>query len=206
MISQNAWFAREGRVWIAACLIGMLFLHGIYGMLVLPLWLPIMFFMWIMRDPRRQVPSAPLAIISPVDGTVVSIEECTAPFYDKESYRISIRMSWSGVFILRSITEGKIIQYWINKGDKESPYSYCVWLQTDEQDDLVLAIRPGRWFGRIACYVSTGERVGQGQHCGFIPLGSPCVDVFLPVSSTLAVAKGDKLRSGESILGKLVHS
>lgn len=206
MISQNAWFAREGRGLIAVCLITMFLLHGLFGTVVLPLWLPVLLLMWILRDPRRQIPSAPLAVISPVDGTVVAVDESVAPYIDKPGYRISIRMPWTGVFTFRSVVEGKIIQHWLGKAGEGLPYSHGIWIQTDEQDDIIVAIRRGRWFGRIGCYVSTGERVGQGQRCGFIPLGTATVDVYVPTRSTLETGEGDKLKAGESVLAKLVHS
>ena len=207
MISQNAWFAREGRGLIAACLLGMVILHGLFGLLVAPLWIPVLWLMWILRDPRRQVPSSPLAVVSPVDGMILKVEEASAPYIDKPAYRIAIRMPLSGVFTLRSITEGKIMHYWLNTQPTEDfPFTHSIWIQTDEQDDLVVAIQPGRWLGRLGCYVSTGERVGQGQRCGFIPLGSPRVEVYVAASSNLEVKEGDRVRAGESILAKLVHS
>jgi phosphatidylserine decarboxylase len=54
------------------------------------------------------------------------------------------------------------------------------------------------------CYIRIGERVGQGQRCGFIHLGGQ-VDLYLPQSSRTLVAPGDWVRSGSDVIAKLIH-
>lgn len=206
MLSRKSWFVREGRTLISVVILIMLLLHGVWGALVTPLWLPVLLLMWSLREPYRTVPSAPLAIVSPVDGELVSVAEVTDPFLKRPALCYSIRMPWTGGYTLRSVIEGKIQEHWFGASATGTAYTHTIWIRTDEADDIVVAMQPGRWFGRIACYISTGERVGQGQRCGFIPLGTTRVDVFLPLSSNSEAQPGHKLKAGESILGRLIHS
>ena len=55
---------------------------------------------------------------------------------------------------------------------------------------------------RIVCDLSEGDAVRQGQRVGMIRFGSR-VDVFLPADAELRVAKGDRVRAGESVIGVL---
>jgi phosphatidylserine decarboxylase len=55
---------------------------------------------------------------------------------------------------------------------------------------------------RIVCDLSEGDAVRQGQRVGMIRFGSR-VDVFLPADAQLRVAKGDRVRAGESVIGVL---
>jgi phosphatidylserine decarboxylase len=52
--------------------------------------------------------------------------------------------------------------------------------------------------------VRIGDRVGQGQRCGFIHLGGQ-VDLYLPESSRTLVTAGDWVRGGADVIAKLIH-
>jgi phosphatidylserine decarboxylase len=51
-------------------------------------------------------------------------------------------------------------------------------------------------------WVSPGERLEKGQRVGLIRFGSR-VDVDLPSGGRPAVAIGDKLRAGETVIARL---
>ncbi|MGD8811861.1 MAG: phosphatidylserine decarboxylase, partial [Thioalkalispiraceae bacterium] len=74
---------------------------------------------------------------------------------------------------------------------------------TDEKDDVIVVLRPGRVFKRLSCDANIGERVGQGHRCGIIPFGS-VIDVYLPVTSHINVTIGQSVTSGETVLADII--
>jgi phosphatidylserine decarboxylase len=55
---------------------------------------------------------------------------------------------------------------------------------------------------RIVSYVRAGKEVEAGQRMGLIKFGSR-VDVYLPLECEVLVHPRQKVRSGETILGRL---
>jgi phosphatidylserine decarboxylase len=81
---------------------------------------------------------------------------------------------------------------------------FAQWIQSDEGDDVVLALESGTWGLRPRCYAQTGERIGQGQRCGHLRFGAR-VNVLVPESTRINVEIGDKVRAGTSIIATLVR-
>lgn len=200
-ITRHSLIADEGKpyYWLLALLpvAGWYWLHE----LALLLFLPSLFMVWLFRDPRRVIPSIPLGVVSPVDGEVISIAEVHDPYLDRPARHIVIQMSLFGVNSLRSITEGKVINTLRGQNDDAER---AVHVQTDEGDDVVVVLRPGRWLGRLSCHVNTGERIGQGQRCGHILFGAQ-IDIYLPAKSRVDIEVGQQLRAGSDLLGEFIH-
>ena len=202
--------AHEGRNIVTLLVLAMLVLHLLLGMYVLPLWCFVIAVFFMYRDPNRPTPSAPLGLISPCDGKIISIQNRLDPFLKRESICISIKMNWYGVYVLRSVTEGKIMQHWVHEhSEKHDPEfgqdsQHAIWVQTDEKDDVVISIHAGGRYRSMHCYSATGERVGQGKRCGFIPLGAR-IDVLLPTGIRVKMQEGDFVKGGLDIIGELVH-
>ncbi len=204
-VSQHSSIAKEGVPLLMLAICGALLLQVFYGGITWPSWLLVLGLGWLLRDPQCSTPASPLGIVAPVDGKVTAVEITKDPYLSRDSLKISIRMPLYGTFTMRSVTEGNIIQYWMDETiPRCSGHTHAVWLQTDEEDDVVLALHSGRFFGRIACYLSTGDRVGQGRRCGYIPLGTQ-LDIYLPEDCPAKVRPGDKVRGGESILAQFIH-
>lgn len=81
---------------------------------------------------------------------------------------------------------------------------FAQWIQSDEQDDVVLAVRSAARLFKPRCYAHSGERIGQGQRCGIIPFAS-VVRVSVPASSRVEVKVGDTVRGGSDTLATLIH-
>ncbi len=179
-----------------------LLLHLFSWKLALPVWLACAWVVFVFRDPPRRVPSVPLAIVSPVDGKVLSVSQTRDDRLQREALRIAITMRWFDVYSLRSPTEGKVMKTWFSAADGRNKASASLWIQTDETDDVVTSISGGFWWWKPRCEVHSGERVGQGQRCGFMDFGSE-VEILLPESSIAEVEPGDLVVSGESIIAHL---
>jgi len=198
--------APEGKLIVGLLFLGTLALHFTIGIVAWPLWGLVLAVAYLYRDPKRVIPSAPLGLISPVDGVVVDVQNKFDTFLKREALTISIQMSWSGAYALRAITEGKIMQHWLHEADSKTQgnLQHAIWIQTDEQDDVIIAIHAGGRFRRMHCYASVGERVGQGKRCGFIPFGTR-IDIILPVKTKIKLKTGDKVLAGCDLIGEFVH-
>lgn len=196
--------AREGWLYLAVTICLALILHLFSWKLAVPAWLAMVWLVIVFRDPPRTIPSTPLGIISPVDGKVLSVEPTYDTYLKRQALRIVIRMRWFDVFSLRSPTEGKVADTWFPGADQKHDASAILWIQTDEKDDVVTAILGGFWLWKPACETRSGERVGQGQRCGFMRFGSK-VEVMLPKSAVVRAKPGDTVASGESVIANLIH-
>lgn len=186
----------------------LLVLGGNYvlGYLGASLWIVMGIVIWLYRDPNRRIPPSPLGVVSPVDGRVDSVQEIYDTYLDRESIRVKIKISQSGVFSVRSVTEGKIMSRPRNNNanTKSTNGTVTIWVQTDEADDLVVILQPGSLQKHLYCNLVPGERIGQGQRYGFLLFGYSA-DVLLPVNSQVKVKKGDKVLAGTDIIAELVH-
>lgn len=170
------------------------------------LWLLPLVLLWLYRDPHRTLPSDPLGIVSPVNGKVILVEAHPDPFLGRDAFLFRISMSLSDIFSIRSVTEGKIIQQWLDPEDDDNDRSlaHAIQIQTDEGDDVMVVLRPGRFFKQLSCDAVIGQRIGQGHRCGIIPFGS-CVDIYVPADSRIDVKAGDTVEAGTTHLASLKH-
>ena len=170
------------------------------------------FFAWFFRDPDRVTPDEPGTVISPADGRVVFCGECPPGRYNAEpGKKVSIFMSVFDVHVNRAPVSGKVIAVRYNPGtffaadaDKASLLNEQngVSLETSGGHTVSYVQIAGLIARRIVCYLSEEDNVRQGQRVGMIRFGSR-VDVILPASAVLRVRMGDRVRSGESVLGVL---
>jgi len=196
--------AREGQIPIAiGVLAAIVITHFVGFMASLGFWLFALVLVLIFRDPNREVPAVPLAVVSPADGRIISVNEQPDPYLERQSILVSMQMNSYGTFATRSPVEGKVLEPPNMPHGNNAPHG--VWLQTDEADDVVLVMNRGRLHNTPRCYIEFGERVGQGQRCGFIYLGAR-IDLYLPVSSRIDVSPGDRVCAGSDVIARLVHN
>jgi phosphatidylserine decarboxylase len=170
------------------------------------LWCVPLIIAWFYRDPHRALPSDPLGLVSPVNGTVIIAEAHPDPFLGRDAFLFRISMSLTDIYSIRSVTEGKIIQQWLDPEDDDDDRSlaHAIQIKTDENDDIMIVLRPGRFFKKLSCDAVIGQRIGQGHRCGIIPFGS-CVDVYVPSSSSIKVNIGEHVEAGTTRLASLKH-
>ena len=196
--------AREGLLpLLAVILAAVMVMHflGIWPSLVF--WVLGLLVIILFRDPERDIPSQPMAVLSPADGRVVSVGTAHDPYLLRQSIQVSVQMHPYGVFTTRSPVEGKVLEPPNCPDDEKKPHG--VWLQTDEGDDIVMVMTRGRLHSEPRCYIRFGERTGQGKRCGFVHLGGR-VDLYLPENSRVLVAEGDVVHGGSDPIATLVHA
>lgn len=195
--------AREGwRTLAVTALAAVLFQLLVDPVIGALFWVLLLVLLYLFRDPRREVPSVPLAVLSPVDGQVVSVSEEQEPHTGRHMQRVRLAMNPLGVYSIRSPLEGKIMRQWFPKAKRAGAFGQ--WLQSDEGDDIVLRINTGRLKRMPFCYAQSGERVGHGQRCGYVPFGG-YLDLLVPDNTRLMVREGDKVQSGVSVIAMLLH-
>ena len=165
----------------------------------------LLFFAYLIRDPKPVIPSKPLAVVSPVDGILRNIEKARDPFLEREAIQLRIEMRWWNVYSLRNVIEGKVFNQWchlVKTPGRAAQFAW--WVQTDEGDDVLTSVHIKRHPGRFRFTVQSGQRLGHGQRCGFLFFGTT-VEVWVPESSRIIAEVDQPLRSGESILSEFVH-
>ncbi|GEM_PF-300805 len=201
--------AREGwLILFIVALTGLFLLYEFMPLYSIPVWLLLLVLVYLLRDPERTIPSSPLAVVSPVDGYVDNISSVQDKWIGRDALRIRLRMGYEDTYSIRSPIEGKIVKTWSSEparlGTSEKIHRHAIWIQSDEGDDVLIVLYVGKIASRLKFYAHAGERVGQGQRCGYFFLGG-IAEVYLPENSRVRVKQGNRVMSGTSILGQLVH-
>lgn len=204
--SKYPLIAREGWLFIALTLLLLFLAYKSQSVIAVLLAAALLvFFVLLFRDPPREIPSRPLAVLSPVDGEVTEVRPTDKGYLVGEAFRITIQIDNMGAYTARSPTEGKVL----NLRDNVSQGSRLLgasglWVRTDEGDDVVLLLRGPKLLGRPASFIRYGERIGQGQRCAYLRIAHQA-EVYLPLSSRVNVEVGSKVRAGADVLATLVH-
>lgn len=204
---RNPFVAREGIPFLlvvgGACLLA---LRSSEFVLAIACALLFIVLYQLFRDPRRLVPSAPLGVVSPVDGTVIAVEKVQEGVLQGEAHRIRIAINSFGTYTARAPVEGKIMDLRSAAAEVAADYeTNALWLRTDEDDDVVLQFTGYRLGLAPRAIIRYGERTGQGQRCAYLRL-TRFAEVHLPISSTVVVEPGSVVVAGSEIIGKLLHS
>ena len=177
----------------------------------IPFWLATLFILQFFRDPAREVPADPEAVLSPADGRVVAVEKARDPWLERDALKISVFMNVFNVHSNRAPVEGTVRQRWYHAGrflnaalDKASleNESNALWLRTRSGADVTCVQIAGLIARRILCYVEAGAQLSRGERFGFIRFGSR-VDLYLPADAQAVAAIGDKVYAAESVLARL---
>lgn len=180
-----------------------------FELLFLPIFL---FVLQFFRDPERDLPSDPNAIVSPADGVVIKIDQLMdTRFTGAETRRICIFMNVVNVHVNRNPASGTVKKVVYNHG-KFFNASFDKASLENEQNAIVLDTGRGTIVynqiagliaRRIVCYLKGGEIVERGARFGMIRFGSR-VDVYLPLNCEVAVNVGDKVSACSSTIARFV--
>lgn len=201
--ARRAIVAREIRVPLLAVMALLLagwWLSGWPG--VLPGAVLLSLLLYLFREPHRVPPAEPLAILSPVEGVVTRVECVRDPHLDRPVTRICLGSGLLDAGTLCSPTEGQVQNQWVENGRQ----LHCdFWIQTDEQDDVVLSLYLNR-LGAAGAHTDLciGDRIGHGQRCGFFCFGVQ-VAVLVPARAAVVVTPEQRVSAGHSVLARLVH-
>jgi phosphatidylserine decarboxylase len=206
--------AREGWPFVGAAVLAASLVWWLAGgWWSAPLWLAALFVLQFFRDPPREVPLDPLALVSPADGRVVAVQKARDPWLERDALKISVFMNVFNVHSNRSPIDATVKKRWYHAGsfvnaalDKASSENErnALWLRTRDGQDVTCVQIAGLIARRILCYVDAGSELAKGQRYGFIRFGSR-LDVYLPLDAEPSAALGEKVYAGESVLARLAR-
>jgi phosphatidylserine decarboxylase len=203
--------AREGWPFAAISVAAALLVTWLAGWWSVPFWLLSLFIVQFFRDPPRNPPPGPGAVLSAADGRVVEVSRAQDPYVKREALKVSVFMNVFNVHSNRSPVDGTVQERWYFPGafvnaalDKASLDNErnALWLRTPEGADVTCVQVAGLIARRILCYVGAGAQLERGQRFGFIRFGSR-VDHYLPLDAEVKVAIGEKVQAAETVLAWL---
>lgn len=212
---------RDGYFYGAGCLLA----AGVIAWLAawpyaVPVLLLAAFFLWFFRDPERQIPTMPGAVVSPGDGKVTAVSQVIAGGISPGTLpgtssgntrqRISIFLSVFDVHVNRSPIEGVIRDVRYQRGK----FLNAMAAQSAEENEQNIVTVEGNGgvviFKQIAGLIArrivfnfrVGDHVARGERVGLIKFGSR-VDVLLHRDAAIQVKIGDRVKGGATVLAFL---
>lgn len=158
------------------------------------------------RDPDRSPPHS--GVVAPADGKVTVVRQ------EGDRIRVGVFMGLSNVHVNRAPLPGVVRTVQHEPGGhwpaftKESDRNERTRIGFEEVgeartvDGFDVVLVAGAVARRTHSYVEPGQRVARGERIGHITFGSR-VDVVMPAGlgrEDLAVARGDRVRAGETVL------
>ena len=201
-IYPHPFFAREGRPFIIGtfAVTAVLWLLDWNFLAFLSLVL-FVFCVQFFRDPARELPTDPKAVLSPVDGRVCKVQKAQDPLTGEDAMMISIFMNVFNVHSQKSPVAGRVEEIVYKPGLFLNERN-AVRVTTDEGRSVTFVQVAGLVARRILCYAKVGERLEKGERYGFIRFGSR-VDVYLPLDAEITVSIGDKVTGVMSTIARL---
>ncbi len=213
-------FAREGYALIAAAaligagLAGLGLFFGPWRWLFFALALGIVgFTLYFFRDPERTPPEdAEQLLLAPADGRIVEVVEEDEPlFLEGPATRVSIFLSPLNVHVNRTPASGRVeyaryvpgdyLVAWHPKASDKNERSE-IGLRHENGTKILFKQIAGAVARRIVCYLEEGDRVGAGARFGIVKFGSR-MDVVVPPHVEVVADEGQRVRAGETVLGRL---
>lgn len=211
-IYPHPFFAKEGQpiiigvgiVALVLALVGWSFLSGIAVILFI-------FCAQFFRDPAREMPEDPRAVVSPADGRICKVQKAVDPLTGAECTMVSIFMNVFNVHSQKSPVTGTIEEIVYTPGlfvnadlDKASSDNErnAVRVKMEDGRSITFVQVAGLIARRIICHAEVGQKLERGERYGFIRFGSR-VDMYLPTDAEICVSIGDKVTGVMTTIARL---
>ena len=166
-----------------------------------------LFVLYFFRDPERQIPSEPGAVVSPADGHVVAIVD--EALDGVSGRRVSIFLSIWDVHVQRAPVAGRIASVVYRPGKFHAAWFSHASTENEQnvidihtpQGRVVFKQIAGLVARRVLCWKHEGDAVALGERVGMIRFGSR-VDIWLPAEAQIVARQGQMVYGGKSILAK----
>lgn len=167
------------------------------------------FMAYFFRDPKREPPADENVVVSPADGRVTRVQRVDQESDDSATL-VSIFLSPFDVHINRAPIAGEITRVAYMKGkflmatDESASIVNEQNSLTIEGEKITVVCKQiaGILARRIVCWKHAGERVALGERFGLIKFSSR-TDIVMPANVTVSVKKGDRVKGGTSIIGRI---
>lgn len=205
-------FAKEGYPFIIffTAITVLTAVFGNHLIAVLP-FLITLFILYFFRDPERETPADNNFLIAPADGRVVQIREIVEDEISNERMiEVSIFMNAFNVHVNRVPCAGTVKDVrhysgrfraaWSEEASKSN--EHITMLFNTVHGNITIRQVAGLIARRTVCRVKPGDVLKQGERFGIIKFSSR-VDIFLPLNTEIKVKLRDKVKAGETVLGKI---
>ncbi len=169
------------------------------------------FVTFFFRNPQRAVPDDDTLVVSAADGTVMGVcDVYEGQFLEEDGIKITVFLSVFDVHVNRSPIGGEIKFQQYTCGRYRPAYKetagfenerHTIGLENDRMRVLVTQIA-GILARRIVSWVTLGSTLARGERYGMIKFGS-CTEIVVPRTVEVLVKKGDKVKGGETVIGRL---
>ncbi len=171
------------------------------------------FMLYFFRDPERRAPEGDNIFAAPADGKVIVVKDLyETEHLQRNVKQISIFMSPFNVHVNRVPCEGRVKKVLHVRGKFLAAYRDEASMQNEHIDmvletrfgDILLRQVAGFVARRAVCRKKEGDILKRGERYGVIKFSSR-VDICLPKDTVIMVKMGDKVRAGETVLGKIAE-
>jgi len=163
------------------------------------------------RDPIRKCSSDESLILSPADGKIIRIDKVDDDKVGKNASRISIFLNVFNVHVNRVPFKAKVRDVVYKSGNFLAAYNHKA-SDENERTNILFHTRKfnyrvvqiaGLIARRIHCYAGVNKVMNRGDRLGFIMFGSR-TDIIFPSSIKIKAKIGEKVKGGETIIGKIL--
>jgi phosphatidylserine decarboxylase len=161
------------------------------------------------RDPEREVPALPHAVLAPADGTVLEVVEDVDDWVGP-AVRVSIFLSpldvhvnrapLAGVVVDTVYRPGRFLAAWRSEASQVN--ERCALHIQGEAARVTVVQIAGVVARRIVCRVGPGDKVAAGERFGMIRFGSR-TDCLMPRGTMVRVKPDEGVTGGVTVLGML---
>jgi phosphatidylserine decarboxylase len=196
---NNLPIAKESFLYIIILALIAVISYFLYYPVAIFVLLILAFVIFFFRNPVRKIPEGKNIIVSPADGTVMSVTEIEeSDFIKGKAIKVSIFLSLFNVHINRSPIEGTV-QYTAYRPGKYLPAFKSHASDINERNTIGIENRYGVKIivhqitgfvaRRIVCWVKKGDKLQAGERFGLIKFGS-CTEIIMPVTTKISVKPG----------------
>ena len=198
--------------WILAILVFFALVSLLFsGWIALIFLILIVYTFYFFRDPERDTPADPKAVVAAADGTIADITEVEeTDLLKTKTRRVGIFLSIFDVHTNRAPVDGRIIYRQHREGvclDARSPEcseknEALTWGFENSSGIFVVRQLTGAIARRIVAWADVGDELHKGDRFGMIRFGSR-TEVYLPLSADVLVKVGDHVAGGSTIIARL---
>ena len=198
--------------WILAILFLLALVSWLFsGWIALIFLVLILYTFYFFRDPERETPLDPNAVVAAADGLVADISEVEeTELLKTKTRRVGIFLSIFDVHTNRAPVDGRIIFRQHREGlclDARSPdcaekNEAMIWAFENPRATLVVRQLTGAIARRIVAWADVGDELKKGDRFGMIRFGSR-TEVYLPLTADVLVKVGDHVNGGSTIIARL---
>ena len=198
--------------WILAILLFLTLISLLFSGWVSLIFLVLIFYtFFFFRDPDREIPTDPKAVVAAADGVVKDISEVDeSDVLKTKMRRVGIFLSIFDVHTNRAPIDGKIIYRQHREGlclDARNPEcadknEAMTWAFENPHATLVVRQLTGAIARRIVAWAEVGDELRKGDRFGMIRFGSR-TEVYLPLAADVLVKVGDHVAGGSTTIARL---